>query len=284
MRVSAEEHMPRWLTLGLIVCAGGLATSPDASAAQQLRGRVVDATNGAGVSMAAVRLVDRDREHISLAVADSLGRYFLSVPDSAEYVIVVQRFGYQEFESPLLAISSGRDYDLDLELQPQPLGLGGVTVTVRNEELIDWLRLELGYNPVQAFGFRVLQGARLEEAKARAANRPTETLRWLYIPVSHGSCVSINHMPRAAPPARWGSQRGDAPLFDTAPSGVVEAGGARDDGGGSSSCGGTLMLNDREVPNELIDTVDMSQIAVVVTLGSGVRLYTYDFDWRFRRP
>ena len=275
--------MRRWLGLCLTV-GTALAAWPGASAAQQLSGRVVDVTNGAGVSTAAVRLVDEAREHVALAIADSIGRYFLTVPDSGAYVIVVQRFGYVDFESPLLAISNRRDYDLDLELQPQPLGLGGVTVTVRNEQLIDWLRLELGFNPVQAFGFRVLQGDRLEEAKARAGNAPTETLRWLYIPVSHGGCVSINHMPRAAPLPRWGSQRADAPLFDGPPSGIVDS--RRTDGGGtgSSSCGGSLVLNDRVIPNELIDTVDMSSVAVVVTLGSSVRLYTYDFDWSFRRP
>jgi hypothetical protein len=44
-----------------------------------------------------------------------------------------------------------------------------------------------------------------------------------------------------------------------------------------------LMVDDRVIPNELIDTVDMTSIAVVVTLPGSVRMYTYEFNWAFRR-
>jgi hypothetical protein len=47
---------------------------------------------------------------------------------------------------------------------------------------------------------------------------------------------------------------------------------------------GSLMVDDRVIPNELIDTVDMTSIAVVVTLPGLVRMYTYEFNWAFRRP
>jgi hypothetical protein len=44
------------------------------------------------------------------------------------------------------------------------------------------------------------------------------------------------------------------------------------------------MVDDRVIPNELIDTVDMTSIAVVVTFPGWVRMYTYEFNWAFRRP
>jgi hypothetical protein len=276
--------LPRPL-IGVALCVGALvATAP--AGAQVVSGRVIDSTNGAPVSLVGVHLLDRQGDHVAITVADSLGRYFLTVPDSGEYVIVAQRYGYTDLESPLLAISNRRDYDLDLELTPAPIGLGGVTVTVRNEEVIDWLTLELGVDPSEAFGFRLLQGARLEEAKARAEYEPTGTLRWLYVPISHGRCVSINALPQPQSVSSFRGARNQASAgAGTPPAGArsledgVPATGSGPDG---RDCG-MLMVDDRVIPNELIDTVDMTSIAVVVTLPGSVRMYTYEFNWAFRR-
>lgn len=252
--------------------------------AQQIRGRVVDSSNGSPVQLAAVWLLDRDRGPIDLAMADSLGRYFLTVPDSGEYFIVGERFGYFETESPLLSIRDDRDYDLDLELRPEPIRVGGLDVAVRNEQVVDWLSLEYGRNPAEFFGFRVLQGARLQEAKTRGKLNPTQTLRWLYIPVSHGRCVSINvvHQPESV--SLMAGPRNRAFEAGSAPVGTVEREelSAIPDGEPAECDAGSLFVNDRRIPNEQIDHVDLTTIAVVVTLPNAVRMYTYDFDWAFR--
>ena len=254
--------------------------------AQQIRGRVLDSSNGMPVPLTGVWLLDGEREHVDLAMADSLGRYFLTVPDSGEYFIVAERFGYFETESPLLGISGIRDYDLDLELRPEPIRVEGVDVAVRNEQVSRWVQGELGLlvPPEALFGYRVLQGSRLAEAKARARFDPTETLRWLYIPVSHGRCVSINATPRAERIASWMvGPRNDA-FGDGASTGTVSREGvARAMSADSDECsGGGLWVNDRRVPNEHLDRVDLSTIAVMVTLPGMVRMYTYDFGWAFR--
>jgi len=273
--------LPRPIT-GVALCVGALVVTAPAGA-QVVSGRVLDSTNGAPVSLVGVQLLDRLRDHVAITVADSLGRYFLTVPDSGEYFIVAQRYGYTDLESPLLAISNQRDYDLDLELRPAPIGLGGVTVTVRNEEVIDWLTLEFGMNPSEMYGFRLLQGARLEEAKARAKYEPTGTLRWLYVPISHGLCVSINALPLPQSVSWFRGARNGA---GTPPGGTRSLeDGMPASGGGPDGMGcGSLMVDDRVIPNELIDTVDMTSIAVVVTLPGLVRMYTYEFNWAFRRP
>jgi hypothetical protein len=276
--------LPRPIT-GAALCVGALVVTAPAGA-QVVSGRVIDSTNGAPVSLVGVHLLDRQRDHVAITVADSLGRYFLTVPDSAEYFIVAQRYGYTDLESPLLAISNQRDYDLDLELTPAPIGLGGVTVTVRNEEVIDWLTREFGVNPSEAFGFRLLQGARLEEAKANAEYEPTGTLRWLYVPISHGRCVSINALPRPQSVSGRSGVRNQAFAPGTPPAGMrsrEDAMPATGSGPDGQDCG-SLMVDDRVIPNELIDTVDMTSIAVVVTLPGSVRMYTYEFNWAFRRP
>ena len=275
MRPWKDTALPLWV-------AGALLASGAAHAeAQQLRGRVLDSSNGQPVQMAAVWLLDRDRETVVMAMADSVGRYALTVPDSGEYFIAAERFGYFETESPLLAISGNRDYDLDLELRPEPIRVEGVGVTVRNERVIDWLRLEFGVNPVQFFGFRVLQGERLQEAKLRGKLNPTQTLRWLYVPVSHGRCVLINqvHIP---------DNSGMAGPRNRAFTGIAPAGtrsrAEQEASNGPDRCpGGGLYVNDRPIPPELIDSVEMSSIGVIVTLPNGVRMYTYDFNWAFRQ-
>jgi hypothetical protein len=45
---------------------------------------------------------------------------------------------------------------------------------------------------------------------------------------------------------------------------------------------GSLSVNDRPIPNEHPESIDMSSIAVIVTLPGSVGMYTYDFDWSFR--
>lgn len=275
----ARRHWIGTVAVGVAAALVG----PTPSSGQTVRGTVIDGSNDRPVPIAGIYLLDRDREAVSVAMADSLGRYVLSVPESGEYFLVAQRFGYQDMESPLLAISDSDDYTLELELRPEPLGLGKVTVTVRNEEAIDWLKRELGTNPAALFGFRLLQGDRLTEAKVRARFKPTETLRWLYIPVSHGlECVAINSFPRAASVGYRGPRRSALGSPGSAPSGTVSMGRLRDEFERRPRCG-SLMVDDRTVPNEQIESIDMSSIAVVVTLPGMVRMYTYDFDWSFRQ-
>jgi hypothetical protein len=266
----------------MAVAALVLAVAGEAEA-QQLRGRVLDSSNGQPVQLAAVWLLDRDRESVALAMADSVGRYFLTVPDSGEYFIAAERFGYFETESPLLSIAGTRDYDLDLELRPEPIRVEGVDVTVQNERVIDWLKLEYGVNPVQFFGFRVLQGERLQEAKMKGKFNPTETLRWLYIPVSHGRCVTINGIQVPESESLMRGLRNRAFQPGDVPAGTLPRGALSEPNGPDECGGGGLYVNDRAMPPELIDDVDMTSIALVVTLPNTVRMYTYDFNWAFRQ-
>lgn len=268
--------------IGSLVAVFVLLTAVAPSAeAQTLTGRVLDASNEQPVSVAGIYLLDRDREGVAMAMADSTGRWVLVAPSGGEYFLVVQRFGYVDVESPLFAIEDGKDYALDFEMRPEPLGLAPVTVTVRNEELIDWLRLEMGVNPVSLFGFRILQGSRLEEARLKGRNKPTETLRWLYIPVSHGlECVMVNtySRPRSVSSFR-GARVSQLPAAGQVPSGTSSFEERLRNP--SRGCG-SLYLNDRPIPNEQLEHIDMSRVAVIVTLPGLVKMYTYDFDWAFR--
>jgi len=283
MRQAAERrHRSGAILAGGVLLALALVDAPPV-AAQSVRGSVLDGTNGRPGPTAGVYLLDRERRTLTVAMADSLGRWALTVPDSGAYFLVAERFGYRDTESPLLAISDSRDYTLDLELRPEPLGLGPLTVTVRNDQVVEWLTREFGGNPSADFGFRLLQGDRLAEAKAKGKMKPTETLRWLYIPVRHGGeCVSINVVPRAETVTFRGPRSG---AFDT-PGAPPQATRSMDqihsDFESRGADCGSLWVNDRSVPNEQLERIDLSSIAVIVAIPWAQRMYTYDFDWSFR--
>jgi hypothetical protein len=248
--------------------------------AVSVSGRVFDSSTGLPLVSADVHLF-RDGRPVALAMSDSSGRYTLTVPDSGDYVLLGQRPGYFQRESPLppLAELDGHT-SLDLVLQSEAIELDPLTVTVRNERVLDWLSLEMGLNPAQYFGFRILQGARLEEAKRRAEEKPTETLRWLFIPVWHGGpCVSMNVSPRSM------AERHDGPRQGAFVPGVTLTGTRSAEqameGPRTSECG-SLYIDGRLVPNEQIERVDMSTIAVVTTLPGEVRMFTYGFEWSYR--
>lgn len=238
---------------GFALLLAGLGWSADA-AAQELRGRVIEPETSIAVPYAGVFLLDSDREIRASVLADSIGRYSLRAREAGDYYIFVQRLGYFETESPLISLSEGATYELDFELRSEPIRLDPFLVTVRNEEMERWLTLELGVNPNSVPGFRAYQGARLEEARMTSRDN-TELLRTLYIPVSHGREVCLGHR---------------MPSVDRRTGAISE-----------QPCG-TLVIDDRVVPTEHIDQLDKSEIAVVVILGTAVRLYTYSFDWTMR--
>ena len=269
----------RWAVPGVASFLALVAIAAPASA-QLVRGTVVDGTRGRPVPLSTVMLVSRDRDPVAVTMADSAGRYLVEVPVTGEYRLIAQSFGYVDMETPLLRITVDRDYALDLELETQPLGLEGVEVTVRNEEVVRWLTREFGANPIAAPGFRILQGARLDEAKLRGELDPTNTLRFLYVPITHaGPCVRINSLPRAQRSGGWLASSTSFLSATGAPAGTSARGesSAEDE----VDCG-ALIVNDRVIPNELLDTIDMTTIATIVTLPGSVRMYTYDFNWTFR--
>lgn len=184
---AADAKLRIWmLTVATLISMTWL--SPDVSG-QVVHGRVVETGTDAPVALAGVFLLDADREIVRSVLADSVGRFRITAPSAGEYYLLVQRLGYFETESHLVALSDGGDYALDIEVRSEPIRLDPLLVTVRNKEMERWYTLALGVNPNSLLGFRVIQGARLAEARLKATDN-TDLLRWLYIPVSpHRKCA-----------------------------------------------------------------------------------------------
>lgn len=212
-------------------------------AAQSIRGRASDVSTGGPIAYAEVALLDRDELPVVAVLSDSGGRFVLEAPGGGEYYVAMQRIGYMTVRSPLIAVTEGATYDLELEAAPEAVPLQGLDVFAGMQTTVNWLRRELGNHPNAMKGFRLLRGARLEEAKATSKDN-TGMLRRLYIPVSHARRVCV------------------LALFD--------------------ACG-QLYVNGRWIPNEHIDRIDMESISMVVTVregGARVYLFTSDFDWK----
>lgn len=261
-------------------CAGGVGMlvfsaflSAECLEAQDIRGRVVDSENGAAVGLAAIFLLDRERKPIQVWAADIEGNYVLTVPEGGEYIMIVERLGYFENESPLLAVEEGGVYGVDFEMRPEPFRLDPLQVTVQNEKLEDFLTLEFGQHPASLPGYRSIQGWRLEEAKLKAED-VTETLRYLYIPVSHGARVCVGSVGAPGHLARSGWQRQNEAV-ERAAEGPGETPTRK------GQCG-ALFVDGYQCSNEYIESIDMDRIGVVVTLENAVHMYTREFDWTFR--
>jgi hypothetical protein len=233
-----------------------LAAGAGSAEAQEIRGQVLDSENGAPIGLAGVFILDREREVLVASASDTAGFYSVEPPGGGEYILIVQRLGYFENETPLFAVEEGGQYGVDIEMRPEPFGLDPLEVTVRNEELERYLTLEMGVNPNSVFGYRVFQGLLLEEAKLGAADN-TQVLRRLFIPVSHGMSVCVGELGLGLPDRKTG-------YIDPTP-----------------RCG-ALFVNDVRCPSEHMESVDIATIGVVVRLGGQVRLYTRDFNWTFR--
>ena len=244
---SAPARVGRWTCLAAAV----LAVCAPAVAAQELRGRVVERETEMPVAYAGIFALDAERDVVTRTLADSLGRFRLELAEGGEYTFVAQRLGYFETESPLFAVGSEGVYALDIELRPEPLRIDPLLVTVRNEDMERWYTRALGVNPNSIFGFRAIQGARLEEARMKAVDN-SDMLRWLYIPVSHGVESCLGHRMPAID--RNAMQVGDPPC-------------------------GKLYIDGFERPVEHLETIDRQTIALVVQLGTTVELFTYGFDW-----
>jgi hypothetical protein len=262
-----------WRGVGAGLFVLGALLSAERLEAQEIRGRVVDSENGAAVGLAAIFLLDRDRNPVAAWAADVDGNYILTAPEGGEYIMIVERLGYFESESPLLAVEEGGVYGVDFEMRPEPFRLDPLEVTVQNEKLEDFLTLEFGRHPASLAGYRSIQGARLEEAKLMSDDN-TETLRNLYIPVSHGARVCVGSLGAPGHPARSAWERQNEAV-EAATAGPSEAPTR------TGQCG-ALFVDGYQCLNEQFESINMDRIGVVVTFTNAVHLYTRDFDWTFR--
>jgi hypothetical protein len=272
-RRTADVGAGRRRALAGVVCIAALATAVGAApaGAQVIRGRILDEANGAPVSMAGVFLLDGGRAVVTSALADSVGRYVLQVPETGEYILRVQRLGYFETESPLVAVSADRPYDVDLTLRGEPIRIEGLEVEVPFERQNSWAKERLRYmdprwgdgDPAAGYGFRLITGLRLEEARLRSDDS-LDLLRWVYVPIYDGldgMCVQTR------------------PNFNRG--GGLRAMEPKDVPPAIPQCA-RVYLDGQPLQPQHVAGLDYRSINAVMMTGGTMHLMTHDFEQRFQ--
>lgn len=142
-----------WLSL-----LTGLAV-PAPAASQTLLGRVLDQVNDAPIGGVIVSLVGRDGTERVRTVSDSIGHFMIVPPEEGEYILVADRFGYEEARSPLLALVIEGQIAIDMTMAPEPIGLEGLEISVEEVASEELQRMGLSANQL---GNRWISRQRIE--------------------------------------------------------------------------------------------------------------------------
>jgi hypothetical protein len=113
-----------------LLAAALLLAAPSGSAAQTLRGRVVDTSSGTAVADATLQLLAPDSQVVIAGLSGDEGAFSLLAPSAGEYLLRVERLGYQTSVLGPLRLLSGGFLDVTVALGPAALPVEGVNVQV----------------------------------------------------------------------------------------------------------------------------------------------------------
>lgn len=147
-------------------------TAPRA-ASQTLVISLRDETRSGPVGGASVELLTQSGKSVRQVLSDDGGKVVIPAPEAGDYYIQATRIGYDDFRSPLLALTAEGSADLELLLRPQPIGLEGLDVTAeaQGRELL----APLGLKKVE-LGNRFVDRAKIEAVGM--TGQTADILRW----------------------------------------------------------------------------------------------------------
>jgi len=118
------------LRLGLAALLAAACAAP--LTAQVVEGRVVRASDSAGVASALVRLLDPLGQRVAQTSTWSDGAFSLTVPAPGPYAIAVLRIGQRPWRSPVLDLESGAVRRLTLAVPDEPIRLAAIPIETRS--------------------------------------------------------------------------------------------------------------------------------------------------------
>lgn len=116
---------PAWLAA---LTAALVLSAP--AGAQTLTGRIVDAADGSGVTVAQVLAVDSAGTVAAWTLSRREGRFELRLPDGGSYRLHVQRVGYDDTITPEVAVGARQSRELDVSLRAKAVQLEGIEAKV----------------------------------------------------------------------------------------------------------------------------------------------------------
>lgn len=115
------------LTVGL--------TLPSATAAQSLRGLVVERDTNRTIELATVIMTDEDGDTIASVLSDENGFFILRANDDGRYTLVAEALGYRAVVVGRFDLEENDDRVVEVTLDPRPVELRGLNVDAGEPEL-----------------------------------------------------------------------------------------------------------------------------------------------------
>jgi hypothetical protein len=127
--MTTSERIP-WLVAAVLLVAAPVETD-----AQTLRGRVVDTSSEAAIDGATLQVLAPDSQVVIAGLSDDAGAFSLLAPRPGEYLLRVERLGYQTSVLGPLRLRAGGFLDVTIALGPAALPVEGVRVEVEGRLL-----------------------------------------------------------------------------------------------------------------------------------------------------
>lgn len=114
----------------VVCCAAALAAAPAHSAAQLVRGTVVERESQQPIASAAITL-ERGGRVVRSVTSDNTGRFIVRLPEPGSYRLSVTHIGYSGAASRLPDVGEREELSVAIELSTDPVELPPVRVTGR---------------------------------------------------------------------------------------------------------------------------------------------------------
>ena len=149
------------------------------TAAQVIRGKLLDDKSEKPIEHAQITLIDATGEARDVAVTDTAGDFTLRARQPGRYSLHARRLGYRSDTSPALELASGQVIDMDFLIAVRPVNLLPVRIDekrIRNSRSQFVAGLD-----VRSLGSRLIPPQKIQPLLARARNA-ADVLRWQNIP------------------------------------------------------------------------------------------------------
>lgn len=123
------------LTLLLVVLACGLGLSGDLHG-QVIMGRLLDGESLTPIPFGVIHLLNLDSEPLTLNVSDEEGDFILVAPDSGQYLIRAEAFGYQILADGPIPLGLADTLGVAFYIRPDPARLDPLIIEAERQQII----------------------------------------------------------------------------------------------------------------------------------------------------
>jgi hypothetical protein len=135
----------------LILLAWSGSVAP--TAAQEVRGRLLESGTGTPVMLGTVALLDTTMTVVYRTITNEKGAFVLNAPRPGDYYVVASRMGYTPKLDGILELGKGGLITIDFYLRPQPVVLDSLRVSVSRQRIDRYLNDQGFYDRMkQGFG------------------------------------------------------------------------------------------------------------------------------------